>query len=466
MATTEPSVAPSALEGFARGLRGSLLRTGDAGYDEARRVHNGMHDREPELIVRCAGPADVIAAVKYARSEGLDVAIKGGGHSVPGYSSIAGGMLIDLSAMRSVRVDPEARTARAEAGCLWEDLDHETQAFGLAVTGGQVSHTGIAGLTLGGGFGYLVRKYGFTVDSLLSVDLVTADGALVHASEAENPELFWGVRGGGGNFGIVTSFEYRLHPVGPIVTGGMMLWPGTAARDLLRFWADYMVQAREELTTQFAFIHLPPAPFVPEDAWGAAAVGMLTCYAGSPEQSAPVLAPFREFRTPIADMVGPIPYVALQQMINELVPHGNLYYSTGNYLTEISDEAADAMVSIAHSAPSPMSFLGIFSLGGAAGRVAEDATAMGTRNARFSAEVISIWVDPAETEANIDWARQVGAAVRPFGTGSAYVNLMGEPGADVSSFYSSATRQRLAELKAAYDPTNFFNRNANVAPAP
>ena len=466
MATAQPAAELSPLERFSQSLRGPLLRKGDAGYDEARRIHNGMHNREPDVIVHCAGVADVIAAVKFARAEGLPVAVKGGGHSVPGYSSIDRGLLIDLSGMRAVRVDPEARTARAEGGALWEDLDHETQAFGLAVTGGQVSHTGIAGLTLGGGFGYLVRKCGFTVDSLISVDLVTADGDLVHASEGENPDLFWGVRGGGGNFGIVTSFEYRLHSVGPIVTGGMMLWPGTEARAVLRFWADFMIQAPEELTTQFALIHLPPAPFVPQEAWGAPAVGMLTCYAGPPEEAAPVLAPMRAFRPPMVDLVGPIPYTALQQMINDLVPHGNFYYSKGNYLTEITDEAADAMVSVAFAAPSPMSFLGIFSLGGAAGRVAENATAMGTRRARFSADIISNWVDPAQSEANIQWTRDVWEAVRPYGTGSAYVNRLGEAGTEEVGFvYNTETLRRLAALKAKYDSTNVFNRNANILPA-
>ncbi|MDQ4126486.1 MAG: FAD-dependent oxidoreductase, partial [Actinomycetota bacterium] len=315
-----------AIQGLAANFRGELIRPDDDGYDSARAVFNAMIDRRPALIARCTGVADVIAAVNFARANELVVAVRGGGHSVPGYAVCDGGIVIDLSPMKGVWVDPEARTARAQAGLTWGEFDRETQQFGLAVTGGRVTHTGIAGQTLGSGSGWLERKYGLTCDNLLSAEVVTADGQFLKASEEENEDLFWGLRGGGGNFGIVTSFEYRLHPVGPIVLGGMLLYSFSKAKELLHFWRDFIEEAPDELSVTPAILTAPPAPFVPELLKGQLAAGLIVCYAGPPEEGGEVVGPLREFGPPEVDLVQPMPYTVVQTLVDPANPPGRRNY--------------------------------------------------------------------------------------------------------------------------------------------
>ncbi|HEX2087714.1 MAG TPA: FAD-binding oxidoreductase, partial [Solirubrobacteraceae bacterium] len=326
MAAVEAQQTPDVLDRLREGFSGALLRPHDAGYDEARRIWNGAIDRRPACIARCTGPADVVAAVRFAREHDLLVAVRSGGHGVGGHAICDGGLVIDLSAMKGIRVDPVARTARAEAGVLWGELDRETQLFGLATVGGIVTHTGIAGLTLGGGIGWLMRKYGATVDNLLSVDLVTADGELVTASERENPDLFWAVRGGGGNFGVVTSFEYRLHPVGPVVLAGPIFHPLESAPEVLRAYRDVISRAPDELTTIFNVRLAPPLPFLPPEVHGRPIVMIGACYAGRAQDGVEVVRPLKELGTPIVDLLEPKPYVALQSMFDPSVPHGWHYY--------------------------------------------------------------------------------------------------------------------------------------------
>ncbi len=445
-------------------LRGSLIQPGDREYDAARRVWNGMIDRKPALIARCAGVADVIAAVNFAREHRLLISVRGGGHSVPGHSVADGALMIDLSGMRSVRVDPARRTARAEGGALWRDLDHETQAFGLAVTGGQVSHTGIGGLTLGGGWGYLTRKCGFTVDNLLSVDIVTADGRLLKVGAEENPDLFWGLRGGGGNFGVVTSFEYRLHPVGPIVTGGMALYALDQAPRLLRLFRDVVSQGPDELTVQLLFVTAPSEPFVPEAFRGKKVLALALCHCGTPEQ---VEGDLEELHSvaPIFSTIGRVPYVKLQQMTDDINAVGSQYYTKGMYVRALNDEAIDAILRHGPTAPSPFTLVALISLGGAARRVPEGGTAMSGRDALCSFDIITQWLDPAEADKNIEWTRSVASALRPHSTGHAYVNLIGDDGADaVQLAYPPEIYARLVGLKNRYDPTNLFRLNQNVKP--
>ena len=344
-------------------LRGTLLCPGDDGYDAARRVWNAMIDRKPALIVRCVGVADVISAVKFARTHQLLVSVRGGGHNVTGNAVCDGGIMIDLSPMKGIRVDPVQRTARAQAGLTWGEFDHETQAFGLAVTGGQVSTTGIAGLTLGGGIGWLMRKCGLVVDNLLSVDIATADGQLLTASAGQNEDLFWGLRGGGGNFGIVTSFKYRLHTIGPIVLGGMVLYPAAQAKELLRFYRRYMASAPDELTAMVIFLSAPPAPFVPPYLHGTPMVAIAVCYAGSIEEGQRVVEPLRHWDSPALDLISPMPYTAVQRLTDDAAPFGRQVYLKSDQFAELSDEVIDIFVHHAAAMTSPLSMASITPLG-------------------------------------------------------------------------------------------------------
>ena len=353
-------------------VHGPVIGPGDEGYDTARRIWNGAIDRRPACIARCTGVADVVGAIRFARERDLQVAVRAGGHGVGGHALCDGGLVIDLSPMKGIHVDPQARTARAEAGVLWGELDRETQLFGLATVGGIVSHTGVSGLTLGGGIGWLMRKYGATVDNLLSVDVVTADGELVTASEDENPDLFWGVRGGGGNFGIVTSFEYRLHPVGPIVLAGPIFHPLEDAPEVLRFYREFVAAAPDELTTIVELELAPPLPFLPEDVHGKPIVMVGACYAGSPEEGAEVVRPLKEFGRPIVDLLEPKPYMALQSTFDPLVPHGWHRYWKSVELPPLTDGAIDTLIDHTSRPTSPSSYTIILQLGGALGRVAED----------------------------------------------------------------------------------------------
>lgn len=451
---------------FAANFRGQLIRSRDDGYDAARAVFNGMIDRRPELIARCAGVADVMAAVSFAREHDLPVAVRGGGHSVPGYAVCEGGIVIDLTSMKGVWVDPDARTARAQAGLLWGELDRETQAFGLAVTGGRVSNTGIAGLTLGGGSGWLERRIGFTVDNLLSADVVTADGRLVRASEEENEDLFWGLRGGGGNFGIVTSFEYRLHPVGPILLGGMLMYPADQAREILRFYRDFMQEAPDDLGGGCAFVTAPPEPFVPEHLRGTQILAIVICYTGPIEEGEAAIRPLKEFRSPTVDMVGPMPYTVLQSMTDAGTPSGMQNYWKAGFLDELPDEAIDAFVAHAQRVTSPLTQVMLLPMGGAIGRVADGETPLALRDAAFNFHAIAMWADPAEQAEHIKWARETEAAMQPWMTERIYLNFIGDEGEErVRSAFDPEKYQRLVALKDKYDPANMFCLNQNIKPS-
>jgi FAD/FMN-containing dehydrogenase len=448
-------------------LQGVVIAPGDDSYDEARAIWNGMIDRRPACVARCTGVADVVGAVRFARERKLLVAVRSGGHGVGGQAICDGGLVIDVSPMKGIRVDPRARTARAEAGVLWGELDRETQLHGLATVGGIVTHTGIAGLTLGGGIGWLMRKHGATVDNLVSVDLVTADGELLTASEDENPDLFWGVRGGGGNFGIVTSFEYRLHPVGPVVLAGPIFHPFEEAGEVLRFYRDFIAAAPDELTTIFDLSVAPQVPFLPEDVHGKRIVMVGACYAGAPEDGIEAVRPLKEFGTPIADLLEPKPYTALQSMFDPLVPHGWHRYWKSVELPPLTDAAIDTLVEHAAAVTSPKSYCIVFQLGGALARVGKDATAYCQRDAAHNVNINAVWTpDDVEGERHVGWAREFFSAMQPHAGGRVYVNFLGDEGADrVRQAYGARQYERLARLKQIYDPTNFFRMNQNISPA-
>jgi FAD/FMN-containing dehydrogenase len=442
------------IQDFRNTLRGELLEPSDAAYDVARTVWNGMIDRRPALIARCRGAVDVIAAVNFAREQGLLVSIRGGGHNVAGNAVCDGGLMIDLSAMKGIRVDPATRTARAEPGLLWREFDHETQAFGLATVGGTISATGIAGLTLGGGAGWLTGTYGTTCDNLLSADIVTADGILRHASEQENPDLFWAMRGAGANFGVVTSLEYRLHPVGPMIRGGMVVHPIDRATEVLRFYRAFVATQPDELTTYAAILTMPDGNMV---------VVLVACYIGPATQGERILAPLKQHGPPIADMIGPMPYTALQSMLDGAFPYGRQNYWKSTYMPTLSDTAIETIVRHASVVPSPHTVVLIQDFHGAVGRVARDAMAFCHRDAPHSLAILSNWTDPNESERNIGWTRAFFAAMEPYMAQGVYVNELGhdEGSERVRNAYGE-NYVRLAAIKAEYDPANFFRMNQNI----
>ena len=455
----------SAVDGLAAALRGRLLRPADAGYDDARRVWNGLIDRRPALIARCADASDVMHAVDFARRQGLRVAVRGGGHNVAGFGTCDGGLVIDLSPMDTVTVDPAAREARAGGGATWGAFDAATQAHGLATTGGLVSTTGVGGLTLSGGIGWLMRRHGLAVDNLLAVELVTADGRLLRASLEENPDLFWAIRGGGGNFGIVTSFTFRLHPVGPTIYGGAIFYPIDRARELLRFYGDWVRTLPDDLTTMVVFLTAPPMPFIPPALQGTPMIAVPMCYAGPPDNGAAVVQPLRDFATPAVDVVGPMPYLALQTMFDAGAPRGLLAYWKTEYLQALSADAIDTLVRRAGRMTSPLTQLHIHHLGGAVSRAAAGSTALSYRGAPFVLNGVAGWMDPAQTESEIAWARGLAEAIRPLAAGPQYLNFLGdEEDGRVRAAYGEDTYRRLARLKAAYDPENFFRLNQNIRP--
>jgi FAD/FMN-containing dehydrogenase len=454
------------IEGLRVRFRGRLIVPGDPDYDDARRVWNGMVDRRPALIAQCTGTADVIAAVNFARENGLLVAVRGGGHSLPGFSTCDGGIVIDLSPMKGVWVGPERRVARARAGVTWGEFDHETQAFGLATTGGVVSHTGISGLTLGGGVGLLMRKHGLTVDNLLAVDIVMADGRLMHASEDENADLFWGLRDGGGNFGIATSFEYRLHPVGPEVYGGLILWPIERARDVLRFYREFCAAAPDEVLTIAALFRVPEETPYPEALQGRTALLISCCHCGTLAQAERDLGPLRSFGPPAAVLLGPRPYVLMNSLSDETYAWGKRYYMKTGFVDRLSDALIDACLDLAADLPAPLAEIDIHQLGGAIARVPGGATAFGNRRSPFAFNVINVWSDGAEDAAQLGWARRTYDALQAFGTGGSYINVQADVGDEiVRNAYGRETYARLAALKRMYDPTNLFRLNQNIRPA-
>jgi FAD/FMN-containing dehydrogenase len=463
-ATLNGTVTKEQVEAFRPGFGGELLTPADDGYEEARKIWNGSIDRGPALIARCAGVADVMAAVRFARDAGLVVAVRGGGHSFPGYSVCDGGMVIDLSPMKGVRVDPEARTARAQAGVLLGDLDRETQAFGLAVPAGIVTHTGLAGLTLGGGIGWLMRKYGLTIDQLLSVDMVTADGEFVKANETENPDLFWGVRGGGGNFGIVTEFEFRLNPVGPIVLSGPVFWPMENSANVLRFYRDWIEDVPDELTTLVVHRHAPALPFIPTELHGKPVVAVICCYAGPVEEGEKVIRPMREFGSPALDLCVAQPFVQLQSMFDPSFPSGWWYYFRSADLAELSDSVIDIVADRAMQMTSPLTAFPIFHLGGAIARVGEDEMAFSGRSAGHTININATTATSEGFDEEREWSRSFWSALEPYHTG-VYVNFLMEEGPErVRAAYGASKYDRLVGLKRRYDPDNFFRLNQNIKP--
>jgi FAD/FMN-containing dehydrogenase len=437
-------------------VRGELVVAGDARYDEARRVWNGNVDRRPALVVRCMGAADVQQAVNFARSLGLLVSIRGGGHSAPGYGTNEGGLVIDLSPMKGIRVDPDARTVSAQGGVLWRDLDHETQAYGLATTGGTVSNTGITGLTLGGGLGWLMGKHGLTVDNLISADVVTADGEFRKASAKDNPDLFWALRGGGGNFGVVTSFEYRLHPVTQVL-GGMVIYPLDQARDVLRFYREFCGTLPDEAEAYAALLTAPQ---------GMPVAALILGYNGSIAEGEKVLAPARRFGKPVADVVGPMPYAARQRMLDEPnATHGLQRYWRSAFTEQISDGLIDVMVEGASSFSSPLSALLFFHMHGAATRVSPLATAFAPRRTQWDFDAIGQWSDAGQSATHTGWVRALWIKLEPHLKGSAYVNHLAadDRPEKVRASYGE-NYARLRALKATYDPKNLFRVNANIAP--
>lgn len=443
-------------------LTGEVVRPGDPAYDEARAIWNASHDCRPALVVRCAGTADVIRAVEFARSQDLPVAVRGGGHSIAGFSTCDGGIVIDLSGMKGVRVDPVHRRVVAQAGLTWGELDHETQAFGLAVTGGLVSTTGIGGFTLGGGVGWLLRRHGLASDNLIGADVVTADGRLVHATPRENPELFWALRGGGGNFGVVTSFEYQLHPVGPEVLAGLIFYPASEAEQVITRWRDLLDEMPDELTTLVNLTTAPPLPFLPESVHGTRVVVIAGMYSGPGDAGEPAVRPLRSLGTPIADLMGPMPYTAMQTILDPLWTRGAHNYFTSAFI-EPSDEAIGTVLSHHHTTPTPNSELHLHHLGGAFGRVPSNATAVGQRDATVLCNVIARSPDPAGFDAHTTWAREAREDIARHGQGAMYVNFTGDPD-KVRASYQPTTYDRLVRVKNDYDPTNLFRLNQNIRP--
>jgi FAD/FMN-containing dehydrogenase len=448
------------------GFRGRLISAGHPDYDTARAVWNGAIDRCPFVIARCIGSADVVAAVRFARDHDLEIAIRGGGHNVAGTAVCDGGIVIDLSAMRGVRVDPAERRAWVQGGALWGDVDYETQAHGLATTGGIVSHTGVAGLTLGGGVGWLMRKHGLTVDNLLAADVVTADGKLLRASEHEHPDLFWALRGGGGNFGVVTAFEFRLHALGPTVLSGPIVWDAADAGEVLRFYRDFIRDAPDELGTVVRFGTAPPLPVIPEELHWRPVMMVGTCYAGPIEDGERWLRPLRACRTPLLDLVGPKPYTGFQSALDSTVAHGWNYYWKSTHLPELSDELIDVIAGRAFACASPRSYVAMFHLKGAVSHVAESATAFGNRQASHAITLDAVW-RPGEDfgERDTAWARGFFAALGRFRQG-VYVNFLGgdETPDRVREAYGDAVYDRLVDVKTTYDPDNVFHYNQNIRP--
>lgn len=450
-------------------LRGELFRPDDLGYQQARRVWNGLIDKHPALIARCTGTADVVAAVKVARANGLEVAVRGGGHNVAGNAVNDGGLVIDLSRMKGIAVDPARRTVRVQPGANWGDVDHETQVHGLVTPGGQVSTTGVAGFTLGGGMGFLRRKWGLAADNLLSVEIVTASGDVITAREGEHDDLFWAVRGGGGNFGIVTSFEFQLHPLGPdcyIAAPIYPLHPLEQSREIVRAWRDFIVSAPDEVTSDCLFWAMPPLPHVPAEMHGMPVIILPSVYAGPVDVAETVLQPLRELGVPVADLTHPAPYASIQRDFDVFFPDGGLYYWKSLFVDTMADDTIDTVLDIAADRPSPQVLLALRALGGAMGRVPEDATAYGNRHAQFNLSIDASWSDPAATEQHVEWTRTTWSALRESTGGGVYLNFagLGEEGEVLARAAHGSNHDRLRQVKRRYDPDNLFRGNINIAP--
>ncbi len=458
--TSASSVSQGVTE-LAPSFGGELLQPPDAGYEEARRVHNGLVDKRPTVIARCRGAADILDAVTLARKLNLEVAVRGGGHNVAGRATLDDGLMIDLAPMKGIHVDLTSRTARAQGGVTWALFNRETQLHGLACTGGVVSSTGIAGLTLGGGLGWLLGKYGLALDNLLSVDVVTAGGRILKASADENADLFWAVRGGGGNFGVAASFEYRLHPVGPTITGGLIAYPFDRARDVLRFYREFTASAPDELMVVAGLIHAA-------DGSGAKLAAMVACHCGPLDQGATAVRPIKQFGSPALDAIGPMPYCQLNAMLDAAYPKGALNHWKSSFLAQLSDGAIDRMIECFAGCPTPMGQLLLEHYHGAVSRVGVGDTAFPHRAVGYNLVVLSEWMDRAITDRCVAWARESFAAMAPFTAAGRYVNYLDasdEAGDAVAAAYGPNYR-RLQQLKAKYDPENFFHMNQNIRPLP
>lgn len=457
------SISDENFAAFRQNFAGALLLPSDTGYDEVRTIWNKMYDRKPALIARCTGVADVIDTVNFARDHRLLFTVRGGGHHVAGFAVQDDALMIDLSLMKGIHVDPTGRKVRAQPGVTIAELDRETQVFGLATPMGQVSVTGIAGLTLSGGMGWLRRKYGLACDNLISADIVTADGQFHHLSATENSDLFWGIRGGGGNFGIVTSFEYQLHPVGPLVMLATAMYAMADAKQVLSVWHDFMQNAPDEVTSVAFFWNVPSIEPLPRNLWGMPIVGIGAVYAGAAAEGEGILQPLRELATPLLDLSGQMPYCMVQKANDPFFPKGaHLYYNKSTDLKSLDDEVLDALISRAYEKPTPLSVLVLWPYGGAVGRVPVSETAFRGRNASLLYNIDLAWDDPADSEQHIAWARDYIKALQPYSAGGLYTNFASDPEAAAAAF--GANHQRLVDLKNKYDPQNFFRMNQNIKP--
>ena len=463
---TDAAPAQAALDELRRRISGEVLTPNDSGYSDVRDVFNAMHEARPDLVVACADAADVSEAVRFARTQELPLAVRGGGHSIAGLSAPDGGVLIDLASMRGVEVDPQRRRARVQGGALLSDLDGATQPFGLATPAGIVSHTGIGGLTLGGGLGHTMRKLGLTVDNLLAVDLVTADGEAMQVDAWTEPELFWGLRGGGGNFGVATAFTYRLHPVGPVVLGGPIFWPLADAHEVLGFLREFHAQAPDELGIVLTLRLAPPSPALPPGLAGTPVVGLMLVWAGDPAAGEAAIAPLRRIGTSLADLVRPVPYLFVQSSLDAGNPHGMHYYWRSQRVPELGDEVVDRLAGLVDTITSPLSYVAGFAMSGALTRVDADATAVGRRDTGFELSVVAGWPPPdPDPERHLAWVRRGWDQLRPHSSGVYSHFISDEGAAGVQDAYGDRLK-RLTALKDQYDPTNLFRMNANIPPSP
>jgi FAD/FMN-containing dehydrogenase len=454
----------TALEQLAGSVKGKVFTPGTDGYDEARTVFNAMVDKRPAAIVKCVDPHDVIAAIELARVRAAEVSVRSGGHGVTGSQISHGGIVIDLTEMKRITVDPEARVVRAQGGVTWGELDAATQEHGLAVTGGRVPTTGIAGLTLGSGSGWIERKFGFACDNLLEADVVTADGRFLRCNDSENSDLFWALKGGGGNFGVVTQYTYRLHPVGPMIYGGMFVFPPFAARDIVRTYRDFMRDAPDEVGGGIAFLTAPPEPFVPEEARGKPAVGVIATYVGDAEEGERIFKPIRDLG-PAVDLVGPMPYLAAQSLLEAGNPHGRRHYWKADLMDDLPGDAIDIICDAAMRMISPFTVLLFQPLGGAVARVPADATALGRRDAAWAYHLLSQWEDTGDDEPNMEWTRSLSKSLEPYATGGVYITYSSDVGEERVEDAYRGHLDRLTEIKDRYDPGNMFHLGQNIRPS-
>jgi len=452
------------IDQFKASLRGELIQPHDEGYDAARKVYNGMIDRRPRFLARCSDVGDIISAVKFARENNQLVAIRGGGHNGAGLGVCDDGLVIDLSRRRGIRADPKKRTVQVESGCTWGDVDHATHPFGLAVPTGIVSTTGVAGLTLGGGHGYLTRKFGLTIDNLLEADVVLADGSFVTANAQENEDLYWAMRGGGGNFGVATSFTFKAHPVSTVYAGPM-LWHLDKAVEVMKWYREFITKAPEDLYGFFAFLNVPPGPPFPENLHGKTMCGVVWCYCGSMKKAEEVFRPIRKIGPPAVDFVGPMPYPALQSFLDPLLPPGLQWYWKGDFVNELSDEAIKLHMKYGSELPSLLSTMHIYPIDGAPQRVGKKDTAFSYREAKWSMVIAGIDPDPANKDRITKWAKTYWEALHPYSAGGAYVNFMMEEGQNRVEATYRDNYKRLSQIKRKYDPTNLFRVNQNIPPA-